>query len=259
MNSVNKTLYIPLYGKAYVSRRGLFLKDPRSEEIWDAEGFPLKGKAASKWLAYYMGMRSAVFDNWVREAIQADPEAMVVHIGCGLDSRAERVGGADWYDVDFPEVIAERKRYYTQSETYRMIGADIREDAWLEQIPKRCRAIIVMEGVGMYLTPEELRKVLNRWAAYFGSVRLLMDVYSEFAARASRYKNPINAVGVTKVYGCDDPRAAAEGTGFAFAQEHDMTPDSMIRCLRGTEQAVFRGLYAGKMARSLYRLYEYRA
>lgn len=63
MNSVNRTLYIPLYGKAYVSRRGLFLQDPKAEEIWAAEGFPLKGKSKSKWLALYMGIRSAVFDD----------------------------------------------------------------------------------------------------------------------------------------------------------------------------------------------------
>ena len=56
MESVNKTLYIPLYGKAYVSRKGLFLDDPQARKIWDAEGFPLTGKAKSKWLAYYMGM-----------------------------------------------------------------------------------------------------------------------------------------------------------------------------------------------------------
>jgi len=43
MNSVNKTLYIPLYGKSYVSKRGIFLDDKKAEEIWEAEGFALKG------------------------------------------------------------------------------------------------------------------------------------------------------------------------------------------------------------------------
>ena len=52
MNNVNKTLYIPLYGKSYVSKRGIILNDTKAEEIWQAEGFPLKGKAASKWLAF---------------------------------------------------------------------------------------------------------------------------------------------------------------------------------------------------------------
>ena len=64
MDSVNKTLYIPLYGKALVSRRGLFIKDESAEKIWDEVGFPLKGKAKSKWLAFYMGIRAAVFDKW---------------------------------------------------------------------------------------------------------------------------------------------------------------------------------------------------
>ena len=70
MNSVNKTLYIPLYGKAYVSRKALFLDDKKAEEIWDSEGFHLKGKSKSKWLAYYMGIRSAVFDDWTKEKIK---------------------------------------------------------------------------------------------------------------------------------------------------------------------------------------------
>ena len=62
MNEVNKTLYIPLYGKSYVSKKGIILQDKKAEEIWSSEGFRLTGKARSKWLAYYMGMRSAVFD-----------------------------------------------------------------------------------------------------------------------------------------------------------------------------------------------------
>ena len=62
MNSVNKTMYIPLYGKAYVSKKGIILRDKKAEEIWNKEGFPLKGKSKSKWLAYFMGMRAAVYD-----------------------------------------------------------------------------------------------------------------------------------------------------------------------------------------------------
>lgn len=123
MNGVNRTLYIPLYGKAYVSRRGLFLKDEMAETIWQAEGFPLKGKAKSKWLAYCMGMRSAVFDRWIRQNMTEYPGAVVLHLGCGMDSRACRVNPAGhlWFDVDFPEVIEERKKYFREEAGYRMI------------------------------------------------------------------------------------------------------------------------------------------
>ena len=123
MNGVNKTLYIPLYGKAYVSKRGIILKDKKAEEIWAAEGFPLKGKAKSKWLAYYMGIRSAVFDGWVKEKLEAFPGAAVIHIGCGMDSRVLRIGDGShtWFDVDFPDVISERARYYSETDGYKMI------------------------------------------------------------------------------------------------------------------------------------------
>ena len=100
MNNVNKTLYIPLYGKAYVSKRGLFLQDAKAEEIWQAEQFALKGTSKSKYLAYYMGIRSAVFDAWLRQQMKNAEDAVIIHIGCGMDSRVVRVGECanPWYD-----------------------------------------------------------------------------------------------------------------------------------------------------------------
>ena len=258
MDSVNKTLYIPLCGKAYVSRQGILLHDPKAEEIWAAEGFPLKGKAASKWLAYYMGMRSAVFDRWVQQQIAASDDAVVLHIGCGMDSRALRVGrdGRMWYDVDFPSVIAQRTRYYTETDTYQMLTADVRTPEWLKAIPTAKRAIVVMEGVSMYLTHEERTALLSALCSHFAQVALLTDCYSRFAAKMSKYKNPINDVGVTHVYGVDHP-AELTVSGLLFVQQHDMTPQNLIDQLPVNEQKLFRKLYAGKMAQKLYRLYEY--
>ena len=80
-----------------------------------------------------------------------------------------------------------------------------------------------------------------------------MDCYSEFAAKASRYKNPINDVGVTQVYGMDDPQIP----GLVSVKEHTMTPEEMIGQLTGWEQKIFRAVYAGGFARKMYRLYEY--
>ena len=258
MNNVNKTLYIPLYGKAYVSKKGIILNDKKAEEIWEAEGFELKGKSKSKWLAYYMGMRSSVFDNWLAEQMKKDSEAVVLHIGCGMDSRVLRVGtdGHLWYDIDFPTVIEERKKYYTEDECYHMIEADVRQQKWLEAVPNAKHAIIVMEGVSMYFEPQELRKVLEQISAHFETVNLLMDCYTTFAANASKYKNPINDVGVTVVYGLDEPRDV-ESNCFKFKKEHEMTPGVLINELEGVEKAIFKKLYSGSIAKKMYRMYEY--
>ena len=257
MDQVNKTLYIPLYGKAYVSEKGILLRDPDAQRIWDTAGIPLKGKSASKWLAYNMGMRSAVFDSWLRQMLTED--AVVLHLGCGLDSRCNRVKCPNsWYDVDFPAVIEERRKHFAESDTYHMIGADLREN-WLTSVPKGGTAIVVMEGVSMYLTGEERQKLLKALTDHFDRVSLLVDAYTVFAAKATKYKNPINDVGVTQVYGFDDPRELENGTGFSYVREHDMTPEAMIRSLSSWEQILFRKLFAGKTARKFYRLYEYRS
>lgn len=257
MNSVQKTMYIPLYGKAYVSRKGILLHDPKAEEIWAAEGFPLKGKSKSKWLAYYMGMRAAVFDSWVEEQMTADPTAVVLHIGCGLDSRCLRVEnqGHSWFDLDFSDVIAERKRYYEETAQYRMLCGDIRDGQWLSQLPQG-NAIVIMEGVSMYLAPEELHRALAQLTGHFASVRLLMDCYTEFAAKMSRVKNPIKDVGVTQVFGMDDP-VLPESSGLAFVKEHAMTTEMLIEQMHGAEKYIFQKLYAGNFSKKLYRLYEY--
>ena len=257
MSGVNKTMYIPLYGKAFVSSKGLFLSDKCAENIWSSEGFPIKGKAKSKWLAYYMGIRAAVFDEWVK-SLSADGTLTVLHIGCGMDSRAIRVGTrvAFWYDIDFPEVIEERKKYFTENEKYRMISCDVRDLSGLDSVTACERVAVVMEGVSMYMSESEIKALLLAICGRFESVSVLMDCYSVFAAKMSKYKNPVKTVGVSEVYGIDDPKTLEVG-GLYFKSELDMTPKKYIDELKGTEKFIFEKLYSGKFARKLYKLYEY--
>jgi len=258
MNDVNKTLYIPLYGKSYVSKKGIILKDQKAEEIWEKEQFILKGKSKSKWLAYYMGIRAAVFDQWLKEQMMTYPEAVVIHIGCGMDSRVLRVGTKNhyWYDVDFSEVIAERRKYYSEDECYKMIDGDARESEWLTNISYNKHAIVVMEGLSMYLSNIELKELLSNLSNHFDKINILMDCYSLFAAKMSKYKNPINEVGVTHVYGVDDPNIL-NIDNIIFKKEHIMIPSIFINELEGLEKFIFRKIYAGRFSRKLYKLYEF--
>ncbi|MBQ3078654.1 MAG: class I SAM-dependent methyltransferase [Clostridia bacterium] len=258
MNSVNKTLYIPLYGKSYVSKKGIFLNDKKAEDIWEAEGFELKGKSKSKWLAYYMGIRCAVFDEWLKQQMEDDPNAVVIHIGCGMDGRVIRVGTENhkWYDVDFSEVIEERNRYYAESDNYKMIAGDARDCGWLTAIKEKETAIVVMEGVSMYLTVDEMRSLTDSLCAHFEKLALLVDCYTSFAVKMSKRRNPVNDVGVTEVYGIDNPHAY-HGEKLAYVREHTMVPQKYIDELKGLERFVFAKLYAGGFSTKLYRLYEY--
>lgn len=259
MSGVNKTLYIPLCGKAMVSKKGIILKDPMAEMIWDKEGFCLKGKAKSKWLAYYMSMRTAVYDAWTKTQLEAHPDAVVLHLGCGMDSRCLRAGknAKLLYDVDFPEVIKERMKYYPKSERYQMIGADVCEKEWIDNVPRAAEAIVIMEGISMYLPMRGLVELLGALRNHFGEMHLLMDAYTEFAVKASKVKNPIKEVGAVAITGIDYPEYLADQSGITYVREHSMTPARLIGQLSKSEQKVFKALYGGRMSRRLYRMYEY--
>ena len=158
MNEVNKTLFIPLYGKSQISKMGIILDDPMAEKIWEAEAFTIKGKSKSKWLAYNMAMRARVFDDWTKQQLQQNDDALVLHIGCGLDSRCKRVRQAyrNWIDCDFPEVISVRRNYYTETKHYKMMALDAADTEGIKQLPDRDTAIVVLEGVSMYLSNNQL-------------------------------------------------------------------------------------------------------
>ena len=259
MNHVNNTLYIPLYAKAYVSKKGLFLSDKTAEKIWNQAAFPLGRKSRSGWLAYFLGIRAAVFDEWVKKQLTDTDGAVVIHIGCGLDSRFVRVGmvNTPWVDVDFSEVIEERKRYFAESDNYRMLAADVRKAGWVDALPQATRAVVIMEGVSMYMPPSALRRVFAALDGRFENIALLADAYTTLGAKLSKYKNPVNEVGVTAVYGMDEPTQLAIG-GIDFYKEHCLTPQRYIEELRGAKRRIFKSLYAGGVAKKMYRLWEYR-
>ncbi len=261
MNEVNRTLFIPLYGKALVSRHGRILRDPDAERIWDAEGFPIRGKSRSMWLAYNMAMRARVFDDWTGEMLSRYPEALVLHVGCGLDSRCRRVDAprALWLDCDFPEVLALRSKYFPETEDYRLLALDASDPSALDALPESGTAVVVLEGLSMYLTNEQLRGFLEGLSARYPRLRVLMDVYTDFGARASKWKNPVKDVGVSEVYGVGDIQALLAGSPLRVKAEHSFTPERLIRELKPGEQRMFRLLFTGRMYGRLYRLFELEA
>src|SRR5512135_2399148 len=79
-------------------------------------------------------MRAWHFDQWTRAFLASSPEATVLHLGCGLDTRVYRIDPGPrvrWYDVDFPDVIALREQLYPLRDGYTLVGSSLAELGWL--------------------------------------------------------------------------------------------------------------------------------
>ena len=259
MNEVNKTLFIPLCGKARVSRQGILLHDPSAERIWAAEAFPLHGKARSKWLAYNMAMRARVFDDWTDATLAQEADALVLHIGCGLDSRFQRVRQPYrlWLDCDLPEVVDVRRKYFAETARYQMRALDASDPAQIRALPDSAAAIVVLEGLSMYLTNEQLHGLFRALRDKYSRLHILMDIYTVFGARASKYKNPIRDVGVTEVYGLDDIPGLLRGLDLRLSAELSFTPPALVNELKPLDRRVFKLLFTGKAYGRIYRLLEF--
>ena len=113
--------------------------------------------------------------------------------------------------------------------------------------------------MSMYLTNSQVRGLLQALEKKYWEIHILMDVYTEFGVKASKYKNPVNDVGVTKLYGIDAVESIIDGLRIRLVKEHSFTPASLIKELTPGERLFFKLLFTGKLYRKIYRMYELKA
>ena len=108
-NIVAETLLIPLYMRAKESRRdNPILYDKAAERLADSLEYDYSQFDGAKLSEVGCVVRGWYFDRAVRRFIETHPNPIVVNVGCGLDTRFQRIGNpkAVYYDLDLPEVIA---------------------------------------------------------------------------------------------------------------------------------------------------------
>jgi len=157
-----------------------------------------------------VAIRAKLLDRWTREFLAAHPAATVLHLGCGLDTRAERVDpGPDvrWFDVDQPEVIALRERLYAARPGHRAIGASVTDPSWLGEVPRDRPALVVAEGLTMYLPAAEGPPLLRRLVGHLGRGQLAFDSYSPLGVRLQRFIPLLRRTGARLSWGIADPAA----------------------------------------------------
>ncbi|KUH85768.1 MULTISPECIES: class I SAM-dependent methyltransferase [unclassified Mycobacterium] len=152
--------------------------------------------------------RSAHFDTWARQFLAVHPEAVVLHLGCGLDARAFRVDpgpGVDWFDIDYPDVADLRKQLYPEREHYRVIAASVTDPAWLTEIPSDRPALMIGEGLTMYLTEADGVALLRRIVDGFPSGELHFDAFNRLGIRSQWMNAVVRRAGATLYWGIDGP------------------------------------------------------
>ena len=113
--NVAETLYIPLAMKRKETlRKNAFFQDPYACELLEKIDYDFSKYDKAIRSSVGVAIRSRYFDDQTKAFIEQHDNPVVVHIGCGLDTRFQRLGSAItnkavFYEVDLPEVMQLRK------------------------------------------------------------------------------------------------------------------------------------------------------
>lgn len=162
--------------------------------------------------------RSAHFDQWARQFLAANPNAVVLHLGCGLDARFFRLEpgpGVDWYDVDYPEVAALRRQLLPERDRNHVVAASVIDPAWFAEIPTDRPILMIGEGLTMYLTEQDGFGLLRRVVEHGSRGELQFDVFNSLGIK-TQWSNAVVRRSGAKLHWAinrpDDILAAVPGT-----------------------------------------------
>jgi O-methyltransferase involved in polyketide biosynthesis len=152
--------------------------------------------------------RSAHFDSWARQFLAVHPQAIVIHLGCGLDARAFRLDpgpDVEWYDVDYPDVADLRRQLYPARDNYHVVSASVTDPAWLTDVPTDRPTLMIAEGLTMYLTESDGVALLRRIVDTFPSGELQFDAFNRMGIKSQWTNSVVRRSGATLHWAINGP------------------------------------------------------
>jgi len=254
-----ETLLIPLYAKAQPGNPLFF--DARAKEILDQVDYDFTRLHVPYKTVILVCQRAKKLDAVARDFLAEHPAGVVLHLGCGLDGRFWRVDNAtvEWYDLDMPPVIELRQRFYPVSERYHLLASSVTDLEWMERVSAAGRPVLVVaEGLLMYLSEADVRRLVLRLREAFPGCRLVADVFSRMTARSAARHPSLKHTGATLGWGIDDPHEIeAWVQGIHLLEEWFFTQDPDLDRLGPGYRLAYKLAGAFKMVQRAHRIVYY--
>jgi O-methyltransferase involved in polyketide biosynthesis len=197
LDGAAETLLITLYVRALESQRpDALIQDEKAVALVAGMDYDFSRVASVRMDEHdktVLILRNLEFDRRVRDFLAREPQAIVAHVGCGLDSRFERVddGSVEWFDLDLPDVISLREKLLgEEGPRHHLFAGSVADHAWMEAVAALGRRplLVMAEGVFMYLEEEQVRSLVLALLGRFPGTELVFDTYRPFMVWANNLR-----------------------------------------------------------------------
>lgn len=258
LGDVQETMLIPLCIKANETlRKNARIKDQKAVEI--IESLDVDREKFDKFLSHEgVIARTVMIDKYLKNYIAKYPEAVIVNMGCGLCNRFERVdnGSVQWFDLDLPDAIAFRRKFYEEHPRVTMVEGSILESAWTKKIPKDRKIIFIAEGLLMYFSQYEVKKILNILACSFSDFILIAELIAPITSHMSKCHDTIKSTSASFGWGTKSGRELEELCGgLKLISEESLNKEAKKHTVRGF---IFASIPVIKDFNDRLAIYEYK-
>jgi O-methyltransferase involved in polyketide biosynthesis len=176
------SLFLTLCGRALDNRSlNPILGDAMADQIVRTLGYDYTKLNIDTNLRLNVALRPKKLDEVASRFVTRHPNAVGLDLGAGFDTRATRIATpptVDWYDVDYPEVIAARKGLIPHRAMVHPVAADVTSTEWLEALPTGRLTVIVADGLMGFLSQDEMVSLLDRLVSHFPSGEMIFNSYT---------------------------------------------------------------------------------
>ncbi len=217
-DAIAETLLLTLALRAFDTRQKRpVLGDQKSVELMQQIDYNFEQFAKSSMMSRLgTNVRLKYFDTCAREYIAEQDQPIIVQIGCGLDTRYDRLGGkskAVFYELDLPEVIAFREKLLPESGNNHYLGCSMFDPAWMEKIKAAHpdgNFLFIIEGVLMYFEEMQVRSFLCALADTFPRATICLDVLNVWSSKNTKRHDTLRKMKAAFKWGLDDDQDFAK-------------------------------------------------
>lgn len=224
LSGVPETMLQTLYARAKETKTRGTVHDEKAVALIEKLNYDFS--LADQDTAMHSGViaRTIILDRLVKDYIKAYPGTVVVNIACGLDTRCYRVEGfTHWYNLDLPETITVREKLLPENGNISQIAMSAMEN-WGGKIKETTApALVIIEGLTMYLTQEEVKQIFEVVARRFDRATVFVETMNPQMCKHFKEKS-IEGSKAKFTWGIRDGKSlAALLPTFRFTEEHSLT------------------------------------